>query len=470
VVRSNYCRLFDSEDEQLFDQSALIDLGAAMVCEDTRLFARDDSRTPSGYTYLGQFIAHDVSFDSSKGLPAPHTEPSKVINKRHSGLALLSLYGAGPDGSDRTLYQDDGIRLCMGKQSTAADIVGFDLPRSDDGYALIADERNDETVAIAQMHACFVAFHNNVADYLESSSDIATLEFRAVREMVTQHFQSVVLHDFLWRLIPDEIYNDVMKNGRTLFYPAGVPSGTAIDLPVEFTHAAFRFGHSMVRSQYRWNRIISIARAPELFTHSSRNGPDGFRQLHPDWIIDWRNFVDFSGLAGTAARKAINFARKIDVSIATTLGNLPHGERQYGEPASLPARDMIRSQALSIPSGQSLTRQLQKHFGLYVPEIKPGEFAVLHNEAVKSALRDSDLINHTPLWPYLLAEAELRSNGEQLGPLGGRIVMEVLHAQIEACPISILAQSEWQPQLPSLDKTRFTLPDLVAFAGMAYRQ
>ena len=441
-----------------------------MVCEDTRLFARDDSRTPSGYTYLGQFIAHDVSFDSSKGLPGTHTEPSEVINKRHLGLALGSLYGAGPDSSDCALYQKDGIRLCVGKPSIAADIVGFDLPRSDSGNALIADERNDEIVAISQMHACFIAFHNNVADYLESSADIATLEFQAVKKTVTQHFQSVVLHDFLWRVIPDDIYNDVMKNGRTLFHPDGVPGGAKINLPVEFTHAAFRFGHSMVRSQYRWNRIISIARTGELFTHGSRNGPDGFRRLHPDWIIDWRNFVDFSGLAGTAARKAINFARKIDVSIANTLGNLPHGERQHGEPASLPARDLIRSQALGIPSGQSLTRQLQEHFGVYVPEIKPGEFTLLHNEAVKSALQNNDMVDHTPLWPYLLAEAELRSNGEQLGPLGGRIVMEVLHAQIEACPVSILTQTNWRPRLPSLDKIRFTLPDLIAFAGMTFRQ
>jgi hypothetical protein len=283
---------------------------------------------------------------------------------------------------------------------------------------------------------------------------------------VTQHFHSVVLHDFLWRLVPDDIHRDVLRNGRKLFHPSGVTPGIVLKLPIEFTHAAFRFGHSMVRARYRWNRIIAIATLNEIFLKGARNGEPDFRQLHPDWIIDWRNFLDFSGHFGTHARKRINYARKIDVSVAQMLANLPKGERQHGEPASLPGRDLIRGQALGLPSGQVAARQLRDHFGLDVPELRPQDFALLHNEAVGSMLNHGPLSEHTPLWLYLLAEAELCSNGEQLGPVGARIVMEVIHALIEATPRSILSDPNWKPQLPASQADRFTLPDLVEFAGM----
>jgi hypothetical protein len=467
VTRPTYSRLFASQQQNGLDRSTLSALSDVLADDDAPLAARDDSRIPAGYTYFGQFIAHDVSFDDTKGLPLTTLDPTEVRNARPNGLGLTSVYGNGPAEWHQELFQNDSIRLRQGPASSSAGIVGYDLPRLETGEALIADERNDETVAIAQLHACFITFHNRVADHLAKANG-GRVSFDMVRTTVVQHFHSVILHDYLWRLIPTEIYLDVMNNGRRLYYPDGIRQGECLQLPVEFSHAAFRFGHAMIRAHYRWNRTIAVTPFEDLPKQTKRNGPPDFVSLHPDWIIDWRNFLDFSPLAGLKARRTLNFARKIDVSVSTALRNLPRGERQHGEPANLPARDLIRGQALLLPSGQDAVQELRDRFDIYAPQLGAGDFERIHNERMKALLTDAALSRHTPLWLYVLTEAELLSHGECLGPLGGRIVMEVLHALIDASVVSILREKDWRPTVPSHHRDFFTLPDLVAFSGMKY--
>ena len=71
----------------------------------------------------------------------------------------------------------------------------------------------------------------------------------------------------------------------------------------------------------------------------------------------------------------------------------------------------------------------------------------------------------TPLWYYVLKEAEARTQGERLGPVGGRIVAEVLLGIIDADPESYRAvDRSWRPSLPHTGAA-FGLGDLLAFAG-----
>lgn len=462
-----YCRLFGEDMGPVLDITALEQLGAALVCDNVPARDRGDSRIPAGYTYFGQFIAHDVSFDSSKGIPSGCVEPAQIANDRSEGLVLASIYGQGPESPDRHLFADDGVSLRLGRERRSNRMRGHDLPRDETGRAIIADERNDETVAIAQTQVCLMAFHNRVAEFLKARAKAEPVRFSDVRKMVVQHLQSAVLHDYLWRLVPDEIYFDVVNNGRKLFHPHGLKRGDRVELPVEFTHAAFRFGHSMVRAQYRWNKTIAFSTLEQFLQNTARNGGNEFQQLHPDWVVDWRNFLDFSGIAGIEARKDINFARKIDTALTDLLAGLPEGERAHGEPPNLATRDLLRGRSVKLPTGQEAARQCHRDFGVYVGQLVAGDFANINNENLKSVLRQHGFDQQTPLWLYILAEAELEQVGERLGRLGGRVVMEVLHAVLEASDLSILGSQDWRPVLPSHRSDRFDLPDLVAFSGMA---
>ena len=75
---------------------------------------------------------------------------------------------------------------------------------------------------------------------------------------------------------------------------------------------------------------------------------------------------------------------------------------------------------------------------------------------------------HAPLWYYVLREASLRADGRRLGPVGGRIVAEVLIGLLEGDPFSYLrVEPGWRPTLPSDRPGEFTMPDLLRFAGAA---
>jgi hypothetical protein len=464
---SPYCRLFGEDAGPPPEASALAELAAAMCRDAAPARGWDDSRIPAAYTYFGQLIAHDLSFERTRGLPAGFVQPGDIANERTGQLSLDSIYGEGPAGRDRLLYEEDGVRLRLGPIATAGGAVPGDLPRDGNGRALIADERNDETLAIAQTQVLLMNFHNRVADHLDRSRGGGRTSFAEVRAVVVRHVQSVVLHDLLWRLVPDEVYHDVLRTGRRLFHPGGVERGRPLMLPVEFTHAAFRFGHSMVRSTYRWNRTIAFASLASLLDNTARNGPAAFARIHPDWLIDWRNFLDFSAIAGASAGKDINYARKIDTLLTEVLHALPAGERGHGEPASLAVRDLLRGRALRLPSGQEAARECERRFGIYVGRLGEGDFPRIRDPLVRALLQRHGFDQRTPLWVYVLAEAEIEQEGERLGRLGGRIVMEVLHAAIEASEPSIFAPAGFEMHLPRHRPDAFTLPDLVAFSGLA---
>ena len=121
---------------------------------------------PAGFTYLGQFLDHDLTFDKSNLMEGVDIAPATLKQFRSPSLDLDSLYGNGPqDAGSAKFYEADGIHL---KQGTAqGGPAGSDLPRQTAapvGLAIIADERNDENLAVAQIHAAFIRFHNRVVD------------------------------------------------------------------------------------------------------------------------------------------------------------------------------------------------------------------------------------------------------------------------------------------------------------------
>ena len=228
---------------------------------------------PAGYTYLGQFLDHDLTFDKSD--LGADVSPAEMLQNRSPALDLDSLYGAGPGSAGSAkFFQGNRRKLRVGttvKTSNANPAAkGFDVPRVG-ARALIPDPRNDENLAVAQTHAAFSRFHNRVVEELASVP--ADQRFRRARQAVTKHYQWMIRHDYLPRICEPSVVEDVFTNGRKVF-EVGVDPTAVPTMPVEFSIAAFRLGHSMVRASYEWNAVFGpdIATLPTLFDFS---GPAG---------------------------------------------------------------------------------------------------------------------------------------------------------------------------------------------------
>src|SRR5688500_7143477 len=183
------------------------------------------SDIPAGYTYLGQFIDHDLTFDKTSVMLGEHVAPADLLQARSPSLDLDSLYGAGPtDPESAKFYEEDGLHLRMGK--TLAEGIpamdGFDLPRGAGNTAakkrkaIIPDPRNDENLAVAQTHLALIRFHNRVVDTLPASVPPGQ-RFAKAREIVTKHYQWMLRTDYLPRICAPAVVNNVFNKGRKAF-------------------------------------------------------------------------------------------------------------------------------------------------------------------------------------------------------------------------------------------------------------
>ena len=219
------------------------------------------SQIPAGFTYLGQFVDHDLTFDKTSVMLGENVSPADLLQGRSPSLDLDSLYGAGPtDPESAKFYEADGVHLKMGKTIAAGGFPatdGFDLPRGEGTTvkqkrsAIIPDPRNDENLAVAQTHLAMIRFHNRVVDTLPASIP-ASEKFDRARKKVTRHYQWMLRTDYLPRICQAGIVNDVFNNGRKAF-EVGVAPTDVPTMPIEFSVAAFRLGHSMIRQAYNWN-------------------------------------------------------------------------------------------------------------------------------------------------------------------------------------------------------------------------
>ena len=441
------------------------------------------SRIPAGFTYLGQFIDHDLTFDRTSVMLGEDVSPAELLQGRSPSLDLDSLYGAGPSNPRSAKFYRDDRHLKMGKTARVgsdASRTGFDLPRAGTGAteaakrkAVIPDPRNDENLAVAQTHLAFIRFHNRVVDSLPATTPAAQ-RFARAREIVVKHYQWMIRHDYLPRICGKAVVNDVFANGRKVFEVGADPT-TVPTMPVEFSVAAFRLGHSMIRSAYDWN-----ARFPDgagtlglLFTFSGVGGDlGGGRRLPSNWIADFRRLYDF-GEAGRAdlvvPRALSNKAMRIDTNLVDPLKHLPAST--FGGPnapandpsRNLAFRNLTRAEMVKLATGQQMARLL-KNRGLAVTPLTKAQIRTGDNGATLTGLtptqRDA-FVSNTPLWFYVLREAEL--NRGRLTAVGARIVAETFHRAMEGSRHSIVRDTSWRPTLGP-DSSTFRMVDLLLFA------
>jgi Animal haem peroxidase len=404
---------------------------------------RDNPTHTAGSTFFGQFVDHDITFDTSSTLGTP-TEPLISPNGRTPSLDLDSVYGGGPAASP-ALYDTAGDPAKLLIESGG---IFEDLPRLPDGTAIIGDPRNDEHLIIAGLHCAVICFHNRAVDDARAAGAGSWQDaFAQARRSTTWHYQWLVLHEFLPLVVGQGMVDDVLAQGRR-FYTVGTGEGF---MPVEFAGACYRFGHSMVRPSYRANLkgdggnpffgfIFGPGQNDAASDPTDLRG--GFRA--PRRFVGWQTFFDFDD-------GQVKHNKRIDTHVSTPLFTLPLGAiASHDQPTVLAQRTLLRHLTWSLPSGQSIA------VAVGVDPIRKQDL---------SELKPYGFDTSTPLWYYALKEAELRADGLHLGPMAGRIVAEVLIGLLQTDQNSYLAaQPRWQPTLGS--SGAFRMSDFLRYAGV----
>ncbi|MDX6385565.1 MAG: hypothetical protein QOK48_3138 [Blastocatellia bacterium] len=467
---------YKTEDYENINRK-LIELGQRMIAPPTVLQPASenpgDPGIPAGYTYLGQFIAHEITFDKTVPTTLPAPGMPLVPNYRSPSVDLDSLYGAGPV-NDRKLYEDDGIRLKIGKTFNG-DQMGLpcDLFRGEDKRAVIADERNDENLPVAQTQVALIHFHNKVVEALKDSYAEGEL-LKQVRDQVIRHVQWIILNDYLPRIVDQQTLDSVRGNGLKWFR---VTSRKDLFMPLEFSAAAFRIGHSMVRNSYQWNRDHHTAqfRRPaslgDIFAQTGKNGQlGGHPRLANDWVIDWRRFYNFTELSHIppVPENGFNMARRIDTNLDLHIELIGGFDNQglADDRKSITVRNLLTGFRVGLPTGEQVAEWI-------------GGTPLTHAEVVGQSqlgdiLGDPVFKDKTPLWYYILREAEIAAAQQpdvyHLGPVGSRIIAETLVGIIKNSETSVLADPDWSPRFgrPAVDgaPARFDMIDLLDFAGV----
>lgn len=427
----------------------------------------EESGIPALYTYFGQFVDHDLTFDPASSLQKQN-DPNSLTDFRTPAFDLDCVYGRGPD--DQPYLYGKGSEFLFGSALRNGHPSARDLPRFVDaagngGRALIGDPRNDENVIVSQLQGLFMRFHNRL---LKDTG----LPFAEVQQLLRFHYQYVVLNDFLPRIVGESVLAGLRTNGRfdrhkLHFYKwRNDPF-----LPVEFSGAAYRFGHSMVRPGYRLNDNKLLAIFPHLV---------GFGPMDPEFGIDWARFIDTEVRSDDETdgvkQRRLQFAYRIDTSVVNPLANLP--PQVASRPASLVERNLKRGWRLGLPSGQAVARAMG------VPVLDDGAISIGKAEDNPDQplgtildVKDADpgiFAGNCPLWTYVLAEAmhckadvmiPVQSprpvKTPQLGPVGGRLVAEVFLGLMFGDASSLLSlDRDWKPALGP----NYQLKDFVRYA------
>jgi len=312
--------------------------------------------------------------------------------------------------------------------------------------AIIADARNDENLFLAQLHLAFLRFHNRVVQQWPrprragDENDV----FLWARAQVRRFYQWLILNVWLPSICDPRIVREILADGPRL-YDAFLTSrewieGDPLPIPLEFSTACFRFGHSMVRDTYDWNKNFGRGSNPilplgadfdhlVLFTGSVSRWPgntvsgrparepmDGLGPKLPGrWGADWDRLVH--PMSASAERSA----RRIDTVFGDPITRMEkHGSDRVARNPT--AQNLRRGMMQNLPSAQSVIEGLAA-VGLNVAALTEVQIA---SGATGDAIMAGGFDTETPLWFYTLKEAEILGAGQRLGPLGSHIVAGTL--------------------------------------------
>jgi hypothetical protein len=402
----------------------------------------DNPGIPAGYIYFGQFVDHDMTLDKT---PLTHRlqDPMGMRNYDTPWFDLGSIYGKGIKGSPE-LYDQDPARY--GYLAVWEHDGLVDVPRDDVGAAHLGDPRNDENLIVAQLHTVFIRLHNTFMDQ--------GMTYAQAQRQTRWHYQWLIVNDYLPRIVGKDVVSSLIKRDGPIkftgtFYKPERPENPY--MPIEYSGAAYRFGHSMIRAEYEMQDGHTVP----IFGADGYEDLRGNRPIPANLWCDWNYFFDIPGLEPPDDR---NMSRLIDSQISLPLFTLPPTVVARTDKAiiALAERNLLRGKRLGLPCGQDVATAMG---------ITP-----LTNEQL--GLKQPGWGGKAPLWYYVLKEAELVNKGRKLGPVGGRIVAEVILGILALDPESYFNRKpafQWQEKktigdvillADALDpRSRIALPD-----------
>lgn len=407
-----FARLFPELKPLAISEVEIKKLAEYMSANET---SKTDSKVFSnGLSIFGQFLAHDVTFEATSKFRGINVHP-QFENHRTTTLDLDCMYG---QSTQDFLYDaNDKEKLLLGKYYK--DSYGNrwqDLQRNAQGKAVICDARNDENIIVSQMHALFIRFHNVMVDYQRNLKTKRL--FKEARQQVVWHYQWLIIHEFLNKILDEKVFKDLIENGPRYYATPEV-------LPLEFVGAAFRMGHSQTRDSNR----INANSEKDLFSL-------GFFNIMDEYV-DWRYIFDFGD-------GKVQYAKKIDTKIERLFHQIPFIKTDNKWEKSLPYRNIKRGSIYGLPSGETIACRMG---------FEPLEVPVTRKLGLEG----------TPLWYYILHEAEVLADGERMGPLGSRILGEVFFAILAADDTSYLkVYPTWKPEI-GRKPGAFDFVDLINF-------
>jgi hypothetical protein len=467
----------------------------------------------SGFTFVGQFVDHDITFDTTP-LSEQQSDPDATTNFRTPRYDLDAIYGRGPSldpqfymSTDRDKF--DVVETVYTKIRTdtlKTPMKVWDVPRTSTGKAKMADPRNDQTLIILQLHVAFQMFHNKLVDLMRKSGVPRASVFESARRMARWHYQWMVIHEFLPAIVgkstADSVYQEVSTGAPKItlnFYQPTNPGGRSF-IPVEFSVAAYRFGHSITRPRYTVqdyvtdkNATVAVSSVPLFEASPTDNNLNGSRPLPARMKLQWSKFFN-DPLApknpdGSVPRTA-RPVRQFDATMATPLFTLPTTALPDSNPLNLlSSRNLLRGKKMGLPSGQQVAQLMGEtpltneelwsnhriEVKIPIPTSGDGANVVqilrefdVENQDLKKLFEDPGWNGEAPLWFYILKEAEIVGRGRELGPVGGRIVAEVLVGLLKKDPNSYLyLNASWKPTTPiARVRGQFTMADLLKFTGV----
>lgn len=522
----------------------------------------DDNKTaelaqqPAGYTFLGQFIDHDVTRtqialsaistlssraqgdpgvraklaaagitpDQLKQAIANAATPTSVLSVNTGKLDLDSVYGVANFSALTAISapwfeQNNGaytgrfaMRHVRAPTSLGAPIDGFDYQRTPEGAAEVPDARNSEHKLIVQIQNLFELAHNNCMDQALGGISAPSQQqigaaFDACHKKVIWTYETIVATDFLPRFSAEATLNRVAPGAlhayqrgtsptsqlphwdrvNTFLYSCkpGLGENAVIRIPHEFAVAGFRLGHTLVRDSYVLNGDLLTGQPRPIF--ASAGDPEtiglvGDNPVQPADVIDWSHFYDVYG--ADEKNESAQPGRPVDTLISDKLFNLPIAALPPGPDANgkdtsternLPRRNLMRASeptgvitgSVGLATGEEMEAYAQQRIpGLHDATTEVGK--VLADRLQSAGFDPNLLAQRTPLWLFILAEAESTQGSQRLGELGSHIIDEFLLGSLHCDEGSVLYATAsdlqgWGPTETIAQNERYSMPELITY-------
>lgn len=415
----------------------------------------DPSPTPAGYTYLGQFIDHEITHMVHLSEPAGALALplENLQQRRNCAFDLDSIYGVGL-GDPVVPYTADG--LFYSEFSSNGRL--YDLPRGAgaSGYeARIAEYHNDENFIVAQMQVLFMNAHNRLMRHY--SPVIADVEerFNQARNELALLLQALIVNDFLPQFLDRRIHQcffglqDTSMPGDFALLSGITPANAGI--PVEFAGAAYRFGHSLVRGSYPLNdQFHTPVSLRALFGLTGKGGlrclETGERGTNLErYAIDWKYYFP---LGYPDYSNALSIKPKIADQLRELVNETPGHQ-------DLMLRNLLRGQELGLPGAQEVAQWLMGQYPEYCAALNftplSAEQIVRHD--LGTVLMQQGLEQQVPLWLYVLMEPAFNdSSYARLGKLGSLILAETFRMLLRCSRPSWLELSRSGTELAAMHR------------------